>query len=128
MRREIPIPQLKNINGDKYRLIETYPVKFVLWFRDYQFEIPEGFESDLASVPKPLRPFIDRASLGIISPLIHDRFCDLLGRIISMSGEVIQLTRFEVNILFLLTMLLDGVPFRRAIAAFIGVCIGAPRW
>jgi Protein of unknown function (DUF1353) len=128
VKKDIPTPQFRDIDGDSFLLEVDYPVKFVLWFRDSQFLIPAGQISDLSSVPKPFRPFIDRASLGLVPPLIHDFLCDRLGKFTSMSGEIIQLTRFEVNVIFLLTMLLSGINFRRAMIAFIGVCIGAPHW
>jgi hypothetical protein len=128
MKRDIPIPQFRDVDGDKFLLDEDYPVKFVLWFRGSQFLIPAGFQSDLSSIPWFLRWWIDRASLGLVPPLIHDYMCDNRGKFISMSGDMIEIERLEVNIIFLLTMLLSGVKFDRAITAFVGVCIGAPNW
>jgi hypothetical protein len=128
MQKDIPIPKIENIDGDTYRLVEEYPVKFVLWYRDFQFAVPPDFISDLASIPRPLRIFIDRASLGIIAPLIHDYLCDRRGKIVSMSSQNIELTRYEVNFIFLIAMLLDGISIRRSVIAFIGVSIGAPKW
>ena len=128
MKKDIPIPQLADVDGDLFALAEDYPVKFVLWFREYQFLIPAGQISDLSSIPRILRSFIDRASLGLVPPLIHDFMCDKRGKFLSMSGETIELTRFEVNIIFLLVMLLSGINFNRAMIAFIGVYVGAPRW
>ena len=66
MKKDIPIPQLRDIDGDNFLLVEDFPVKFVLWFRESQFLIPSGQTSDLASVPRPLRLLIDRASLGLV--------------------------------------------------------------
>lgn len=128
MRKEIPIPKFENIDGDIFQLNEDYPVKFVLWYRDFQFKIDAGFVSDLASIPRIFRIFIDRASLGLIAPLIHDFMCSNKGKFISMSGEQINLTRYQVNLIFLIVMLLDGINSIRAIIAFIGVWIGSPRW
>jgi hypothetical protein len=128
MKSDIPIPRFTDINGDTFLLSEDYPIKFVLWFREYQFMVPKGQISDLSSVPRIFRPFIDRASLGLVPPLIHDFMCDKRGTFISMSGEGIELSRFQVNVIFLLTMLLSGIPFTRSFCAFIAVSIFAPRW
>jgi hypothetical protein len=54
--------------------------------------------------------------------------CDELGIITCMSGEILHLSRHQVNLIFLIVMLLDGINWFRATIAFIGVSIGAPRW
>jgi hypothetical protein len=123
-----PTPRLNDLDGDKYALGEDYSVKFGYWLRDLQFMIPEGFESDLASIPWFLRWFIDRASLGIFPPIFHDYLCDKRGKIINLQGEEIQLTPFQVNLFFLLAMQAVGISTSRSLIAFMGVLIGSPKW
>ena len=120
-------PKLQNINGDKYRLEEPYIAKFGYWLRDVQFEIPAGFETDLASIPWFLRQFGDRASLGFVPVVIHDYLCATEGKFTNLDGVEKQLTWFQVQLYFLVALELDGVPWRRSLAAFLGVIAGN-RW
>jgi Protein of unknown function (DUF1353) len=71
-----PDPKLESIDGDTYTLAESYPVEFGYWLSDLQFEIPAGTITDLASIPWYLRWINDRASLGILAPLVHDFLID----------------------------------------------------
>lgn len=123
-----PDPKLESIDGDTYRLSETFAVKYNYWFREFQFEIPEGTVTDLASIPRCVRWIVDRASLGSLPPVIHDYLCDHRGVFVNLQGDRIELTWFEVHLYFLVAMQLDGVSWQRSLFAFIGVLIGGPRW
>jgi hypothetical protein len=123
-----PNPIMESINGDRYQLTEDFPVKFGYWMREYQFEIPKGFTTDIASVPWWFRSVCDRASLGIIAPICHDFICDKSGRITNIQGDELQVGWFEANLLFLILMRLDGVHWLRALLAFLAVTIGSPKW
>jgi Protein of unknown function (DUF1353) len=99
-----PSPRLQNIDGDKYRLEEPYIAKFGYWLRDFQFEIPAGFETDLASIPWFLRQFGDRACLGFTAVVIHDYLCVTEGKFTNLDGVEKQLTWFQVQLYFLVAL------------------------
>ncbi|WP_310410587.1 DUF1353 domain-containing protein [Chamaesiphon sp. OTE_8_metabat_110] len=122
-----PSPKIDSIDGDKYRLEETYIAKYGYWLKDLQFEIPAGFETDLASIPWFLRSLGDRACLGFTPVIIHDYLCSVEGKFINLDGIEIQLSWFQVQLYFLVALELDGVPWRRSLAAFLGVIAGN-RW
>lgn len=122
-----PSPKLENINGDIYRLQEPYIAKYGYWLKDLQFEIPAGFTTDLASIPWFLRGLGDRACLGFTPVIIHDYLCATEGKFTNLDGVEIQLTWFQVQIYFLVALELDGIPWRRSLAAFLGVIAGN-RW
>lgn len=123
-----PDPVLESVDGDRYRVVETFVVKYNYWFRELQFEIPDGYITDLASIPWFVRWICDRASLGLLAPLVHDYLCDRRGRFVNIQREVVQLTWFQVHLYFLVAMQLDGINWQRSLVAFIGVLIGGPRW
>lgn len=123
-----PDPILESIDGDRYRVVDTFAVKYNYWFRELQFEIPAGYITDLASIPWFVRWIADRASLGLLAPLVHDYLCDCRGRFTNIQGEIVQLTWFQVHLYFLVAMQLDGINWQRSLIAFIGVLIGGPRW
>lgn len=122
-----PSPKLQSIDGDKYRLEEPYIAKFGYWLKDLAFEIPAGFETDLASIPWFLREFGDRACLGFVPVIIHDFLCSVEGEFTNLDGVEVQLTWFQVQLYFLVALELDGIPWRRSLAAFLGVIAGN-RW
>jgi Protein of unknown function (DUF1353) len=128
MLKNPPDPQLESIDGDTYQLSAPFAVKYNYWFRELQFEIPAGTVTDLASIPWFLRWIHDRASLGVLAPVIHDYLCDRRGKVTNIQGEPIQLTWFEVQLYFLLAMHFDGIVWHRALIAFLGVLIGSPRF
>lgn len=65
----IPLPKLEQIDGEGYRLLEPMvyynPVTKVLE------EVPIGFETNLLSVPRLLRPFV-HPSADIRAAIVHD--------------------------------------------------------
>jgi hypothetical protein len=123
-----PSPRLTSIDGNVYEVSETFIVKFGYWLKQLQFAIPEGYKTDIASIPWWFRSIMDRASLGTLAPIVHDYLCDNHGKITTLEGEELQIGWFEVNLLFFLLMRLDGVPWKRALWAFLGVTIGSPKW
>jgi Protein of unknown function (DUF1353) len=123
-----PDPQLESIDGDTYQISAAFQAKFSYWLRDLQFEIPAGTITDLASIPWFIRWINDRASLGILAPVIHDYLCDRRGKVINLNGDAIQLTWFDVHLYFLVAMRIDGISWHRSLLAFIGVVVGGPRW
>jgi hypothetical protein len=123
-----PSPQLTSINGDVYEIAEIFPVKFGYWLRQLQFSIPAGYKTDIASIPWWFRSIMDRASLGTLAPIVHDYLCDNRGKIVTLENEELQIGWFDANLLFFLLMRLDGVHWRRALWAFLGVTIGSPKW
>jgi hypothetical protein len=123
-----PAPVLLSIDGSTYQVAEDFKVKFGYWLRQLQFAIPAGYRTDIASIPWWFRSIMDRASLGLLAPVVHDYLCDSRGRITTLEGEELQIGWFEVNLLFFLLMRLDGVPWQKALWAFLGVTIGCPKW
>jgi hypothetical protein len=122
-----PSPKLENIDGDRYRLSEDYVIKIGYWLRKLQLTIPANYVTDLASIPPMLRPFADRASLGITAVVFHDWLCDNRGKFTNLDGEEIQLTWFQTQLYFLVLLELDGIPWQRSLAAFLAVLVGN-RW
>lgn len=123
-----PDPDFEAIDGDSKMLRSFFDAKLALWLRQIQFRIPAGFVSDGASVPRPLRWIYDRQSLNSIAPLGHDWGCEYEGVIINLRGEVFQLPWYVVHSIFLVCMLLDGVPWTRARNCFLAVAFYGPRW
>ncbi len=123
-----PDPKLESIDGDRYQLSETFSVKFGYWLRELQFEIPVGFQTDIASIPWWFRMIIDRASLGVLAPVVHDYLCDQRGKITNIQGDSLTVHWFEVNLLFLMLMRIDGISWPRALWSFLAVTIGSPKW
>lgn len=124
-----PQPFLGSIDGDRYQSLTDYSVDFAEWFEDFDFVIYEGTITDIASVPWYLRWILDRASLGISAPFLHDYLCEIKGKYINKKGQQIQLSWFDSHLMFLVAMRLDGVPPLRAFLAFVAVLIGnRPIW
>jgi hypothetical protein len=121
-------PILRSVDGDLYSLSEPYSVDFALWIKNLEFTIPEGFETDIASVPSVLRCVMDRASLGLVAPLVHDYLCDRRGRLIAQSGDLLSIHWFDVSLLFLMLLRMDGISWPRSLAAFLAVVLGGPKW
>jgi len=123
-----PDPQLESLDGSTYRLTADYRVDFAKWLLGLQFTIPEGFVTDIASVPRPLRWLFDRADLGLLAPVIHDYLCENKGQVTGHNGETIIVNWFDSALLFLILMRIDGIPWFKALCAFLAVVIGGPRF
>jgi hypothetical protein len=123
-----PDPVLESIRGDAFQVREAFPVKFGFWLRGFQFTIPEGFISDLASIPRVLRIFADRADLGILAVIVHDYLCSTEGRYINVQGEEVQLHWLDVHLFFLVAMRIDGITWYKSLVAFTAVMLFGPKW
>jgi len=76
--------------------------------------IPSGFISDLASVPRILRPFIGKTELGALGPILHDALYRSGGR-----GGLFS--RAEADRIFLVAMGEQGVGWLRRWVAYVAV-------
>lgn len=123
-----PDPILRSIDGDKFAIVESYSVKLADWLRRLQFEIPTGYVSDLASIPRILRWKYDRASLGFTATLAHDFVCKHDGVYTNLEGRRIRLGALECHAIFLILMLIDGIPASRAFACFVAVVLFGGKW
>jgi hypothetical protein len=124
-----PEPILGSIDGDRYHSLTNYRVNFSAWLKGVEFDIYSHTPTDRASFPWWARLFCDRDSLGQTAVFIHDFFCTSQGKFTSVSGEQLRLTWGQVQVAFLLAMVLDGIPFNRAVLAFIAVVLGnRPKW
>lgn len=106
-------PQMEPLGNGKWRLCHPYQAPaYGTWVW-----IPEGFETDLASIPRILTPFIQRDELGRAAAPVHDALYQWAGRIYTDSGTVLTLRRRQVDALFRLLMRLEDVPaWKRTVA------------
>lgn len=123
-----PDPHLESIDGDNFRLVETYSAKLAYMLREVQCEIPAGFVSDLASIPRVVRWKYDRASLGFLAVLIHDYLCKHDGVFTNLQGRRVRLGSMAVHAIFLILMLIDGIPPERAFECFVAVVVFGGKW
>lgn len=86
-----------------------------VWVWDY--EIPKGYETDFASVPRMLWSILPPIGKHNRAALLHDYLYD------SKIG-----TRKKADKLFLKQMEIDGVKFLSRYAMYLGVRIFAKRW
>ena len=123
-----PDPFITSINGDTYIVATDFHVEFGIWLEELQFVIPAGTETDIASIPRLFRWINDRASLGILAPVVHDVICAQNGIIQTLDGRTIKITYFDAAILMLILLRLDGISIRRSLIAFLGVVIAGPKF
>jgi hypothetical protein len=87
--------------------------------------VPEGFTFDLSSIPRFLRPFVDRTELGVRAPLVHDFIYRTRG--FMATAAVIphrRFNRFDADRYFLKLMKADGIGRVKRWAAWLGVRVG----
>lgn len=65
-------PELRMLGGGQWQLCHDYIVPIELAKIRGSLDIPAGFITDLASVPRPIRLLIDRTELGGAAPIAHD--------------------------------------------------------
>lgn len=96
------------------------------------FEIPMGFDFDLASIPRFIWPLISSFELSLVAPLIHDYFYQYQGQaVFHYQGDPIvrpPVTRATADKMFLDLMIREGVPNWKARAAYSAVRLFATRW
>lgn len=100
----LPSPKIDTIDADRVRLVEDYRLSVVLGIK-IDLLIPAGFEFDLSSVPKVFRPILDRASFGLVAPLVHDYLYVNLGKV----SDDLVLPKIYCDLLFLILILWDGL-------------------
>jgi hypothetical protein len=120
-------PYIESINGDRYRVKGDYVVDFDE-FASVTIVIPDGFITDLASIPWWFRWLWDRASLGSFAPVLHDYLCSVRGQVRGKNGVEFKIDWFDVHLIFLIAMRLDGIGYFRALIAFLAVLIGVKKW
>lgn len=119
--------------------VVSYEVETGRWRleREYRYEepglglrIPEGFEFDLASVPRPAWTLIAPFELSIAAPLVHDFLYRHRGRPPEGSVEPARtFSRGEVDALFRRMMKAEGVPgWRWRLADAAVRLFGGPAW
>lgn len=91
--------------------------------------IPQGFETDLASVPRALWTIIAPFELSIIAPVVHDLIYQHGGEVTAYTDPPRRYTRGEADALFERIMTQEGVPDWRRHAAYDAVReAGASHW
>ena len=84
------------------------------------FDIPPNYRFDLSTVPRPLWSIIAPFELGNLAPLIHDWiYCD------APRGAF---TRKQADEIYLQIMLMEGIPPKRAKAAYYALRVGGWIW
>jgi hypothetical protein len=100
--------------------------------RGYALVVPEGFRSDLASIPRYLWPIIAPFELSEQAPLVHDWLYGHRGQIADRStgiDRIVTFTRWQTDGTFRDIMKLEGVADWRRFAGYAGVRVGGHwRW
>ena len=74
--------------------------------------VPEGYSTDFASIPAPLRAFIPPMGVWDRACIVHDYLCDQWKE---------GVTRFEADACFLVVARHTGVPYWKAMSMFLGI-------
>lgn len=98
-----------------WRLEERYLVKT----NEHTFTIPEGFEFDMASIPKPLWWIVAPFELSVSAPLIHDYYYRKGGKPNELENE--ELDKEAADNIFYEMMRAEGVSFLRSRIAYYAV-------
>lgn len=123
-----PTPWVTSVDGDNYEMTVDYHVNLSKWVAEYNFIVPAGMPTDLASIPWYLRWANDRASLGILAPIVHDYLNQVKGKIETKDGVNLEFTWYETQVIFLILMLVDNIQPWRAILAFTAVLLFSGKW
>jgi len=106
-------------NSDEWILLE--PFKWHVGDKNSEeiIIVPENFRTDFASIPRPVRAFIN--PVGRIKPaaLVHDFLYSLRGKY-----EDRVYSRGQVDKIFLKIMEAVEMPWHQRTAAYAGVCAG----
>lgn len=141
------------IGGDLAPVWITYSTARKLWILVEEYRvtvgkeviaIPQGFEFDLASIPRVFWRLIAPFELSIVAPLVHDYLYANEGRIPDVSmlesmrdseiptkakvHYVLRYTREDADNVFLKLMEKEGIPKLKREAAFRAVRWFGPRW
>lgn len=118
-------PDIRPIAWRRYRLAEDWSVE---WDGE-TFHVPEGFEHDGASVPRPAWSLSGLRPDGLLraAALLHDVFYGCGGELPPGWGPDRLFTRKEADRAFYALMIEAGVPRWRAWVAYRAVRLGG-RW
>ncbi len=86
----------------------------------YTLVVPQGFETDLASVPRSLWPLIAPFELSCVGPIVHDFLYQHGGLAFTLTG-LHRFTRAESDGILLELMTQEQVPAWRRQAAYYAV-------
>lgn len=110
---DLPPICLDSLPGGGFQVKEPYPIAFVLGDGvTVAFQIPAGFHTDLASVPRLARPFICPSDVSLVAPAIHDYL---------YRADVHLADRQHADVIFRKAMEAEGVPTWRVWAAYLAV-------
>lgn len=94
----------------------------------YTFEgvtviVPEGFKTDLASIPRAIWPIMAPHELSVAAPLLHDYLyrCGGVPPTAQVWPPTRTFTRSEIDGLLLAVMKAEGVSAWRAYSAYVAV-------
>jgi hypothetical protein len=108
--------RLTPIENGKWRLVDTLDYGTADGFL---IRIPKGFKTDLASIPRLLRPLFQVNGNHRQAAVLHDYLYAKKGRLL-----VIKKTRAECDLMFFKAMLQSGVPVWKARLMYFGVRVG----
>jgi hypothetical protein len=120
------LPKVAEIAEDTWRLEDE---DLRVYSMGYTLVVPQGFITDLASVPRPLWPIIAPFELGLAGPIVHDWIYRHGGAIRGWSQDRPQAGRFvftrgEADGFLKDIMQQDGIPSWRVNAGYAGVRLG----
>jgi len=116
---------------DNYRI--TLPIDD---YNEIKFEIPMGFDFDLASIPRLIWPLISSFELSLVAPLIHDYCYQYQGspvyhiKLVRGIEEKTYnyISRAEADKIFFDLMIREKVPRWKANSSYTAVRLFATRW
>lgn len=130
-RSDLPAPILSSHARAQSRRVWRLEEPYRYDAGEYSLHLPEGFEFDLASVPRAFWPLISPLDLSIVAPLLHDFLYGCAGRppYGTVAPWVKMFERAEADQLFREVMKREGVPaWRRSLAYAAVRTFGAGAW
>ncbi len=102
----------KSVDGKWFELHEEFEFYWIKSETErITYTVPKGFQTDFASIPKPLRWLFSPVGLHGKAAVLHDYLCEY----------ATDLTRKEVDELFLICMKILGVGFVKRKLMYRGV-------
>lgn len=85
----------------------------------HHLKIPDGYEFDLASIPRCLWSLIAPFELSLVAPLVHDVLYQYAGRLpAGWLDPQAEFSRRDADNLFLELMTLEGIVWWKRVAAY----------
>ena len=111
--------KVEDWQSNKWRLLA--PLDYVTTINGAfrQITVPEGFVTDLASIPRPLQAIIPKVAKHRRAAVLHDYLYAIRGNL-----PDVNLSRAQCDGLFLEAMESTGVRFTRRWAMYLGVRSG----